>query len=323
LIGSYDCGSCGSHPEIIPHDCTCNELVISCEGSGELPLKKFFRYLSENTGDSRKSFQKFVLTNTFITTLEENTFADITFDTIELVGATNLLSIHRGAFEITNQFIKTFTAKDTSLSSCMKTDCQDFELFSALSSLTNLENLTITNSKITHIPEKAFHSLNGDFKNLKTIDLSSNKIQKIGDNAFSRLPSLTNLSLTGNAIDAIYDKSFAFDTLSKDVIRIDLSNNKIDSLSNGGFGLRSFKDLKRPAIIDLRKNNNLKVLNATVFKEFIDLKSQNRIEIEELDCQNCDNYWLVTYNEQLDTIKCANKIAIKSIDNFKNCKKER
>ncbi len=327
LIVFHDCASCGTSPEIIPKDCSCSDdLTIECGGSGDLDLKRFFNLLSHNIGEMRKTFKKFTLKNTRINELEKYTFAGITFETIEIIGAKNLSLIHRDAFSETNQFIKTFYVEDTSITSCVVPECQDYQIFSAISSMTNLESLTIKKSNLTQIPSNAFHPLSGEFNNLHIIQMTANKIRKIGGLAFFHCCDLTDLLLADNEIDLISSESLVFNCHSNKPLLIDLSNNKIDSIEPGSFESRSFKDLKRPAVIDFRKNKNLQFLNETVFADFLKLNEKNRIEMEELNCTDCRNYWLVKdqlYNPQLVTIKCSNGKLINDINNFKNCCKEK
>ncbi len=67
----------------------CNNDIISCGGNTKIHLKAIFHSMSLLLGDREKHFQQFYLNNTVIIELPENTFEDITFDSIQIEEAYN------------------------------------------------------------------------------------------------------------------------------------------------------------------------------------------------------------------------------------------
>src|ERR1700761_6774086 len=82
--------------------CSCIDDSINCGGNGDIDLVKVFQTLEKNLTKIEKHFKKFVFYNTFITELKENTFSDITFDMIQIIGCDNLKTIHKNTFNTTD-----------------------------------------------------------------------------------------------------------------------------------------------------------------------------------------------------------------------------
>ncbi len=101
-------------PELLK-PCTCNEDVIHCGGNETLHLKLIFQQLNIELEDSKKHFKQFHLNNTAISELPENTFGDITFDTIDIFEAKNLSLISTFAFTATNLRLKAININGTPL----------------------------------------------------------------------------------------------------------------------------------------------------------------------------------------------------------------
>ncbi len=98
FIPLIDCGKCPPNNTINPCNCQFNSR-INCIGDKVMNLTRIFQDLSlklENKTD--KEFGDFVLSNTAITELEDNSFHDITFYTIRLSNASKLNHISSKAF---------------------------------------------------------------------------------------------------------------------------------------------------------------------------------------------------------------------------------
>lgn len=87
--------------------------------------------------------------------------------------------------------------------------------------LDELLELSLENNRLTDIPENVFRHLSS----LQTLDLSNNKLSNINDNSpFKRVPTLVNLDLSYNNLDAI--PNGAFSQLNK-LFKLDLSYNQL------------------------------------------------------------------------------------------------
>ena len=84
--------------------CNCIVDQIDCgDINQEINVFGIFQNLGKQLPKTGKHFKLFQLSNTFITELKENIFSDITFDTIVIHFSPNLTSIHRNAFNVTDQ----------------------------------------------------------------------------------------------------------------------------------------------------------------------------------------------------------------------------
>ncbi len=102
FIPTIDCGKCPPNNTTNPCNCEYN-YRINCIGDKVINLTHIFQDLSlklENKTD--KEFDTFVLSNTAITQLEDNSFHDITFRTIRLSNASKLNYISSNAFSPSN-----------------------------------------------------------------------------------------------------------------------------------------------------------------------------------------------------------------------------
>jgi Leucine-rich repeat (LRR) protein len=158
-----------------------------------------------------------------------------------------------------------------------------------LEELNNLKNLEVFNGSsnlITEIKSNTFENCT----NLKTIDLSFNKIETIADGLFEMLENLTNLNLKSNCIIEI--DQHTFDGCQK-LKYLNLEENRLEYLaeeafqeladleklylgSNQLFEISSyqFADLKSLRILHL-DNNKLEFINASLL--------QPMESLEELD----------------------------------------
>jgi len=295
---------------IAPCKCILNDFI--CGGDEVINLKRIFNILSNFLPDEVKQFDRFVLNNTAITELQENTFSDITFERIHFENAYNLVLIDKFAFSGSSLTIKKLTSIKTPLTN--STD--SYDLFTAISLMVNLEELSIKESNIIEIPTDAFRQINGQQKNLKLIEINS-ALKKIGKNSLENLPSLKTLRLNNNNIN--YVSESAFNTLKENKLQLDiqLNNNQLGSTS---FHSLAFSNLKRPIYLNLN-HNAIKYLDKVAFESMLNKNKMNRISINRLDCDDCRSHWLLENHystSQLD-ITCSNGRKLLDNFNFASC----
>jgi len=230
-----------------PCYCDSNTTTIYCTGNETIALKTIFHRLSFEVDDGKKHFNRFYLNNTTIYELEENTFDEITFDSILLKNALNLSLIHTNAFTAINLHLKQFIVYNTSLKSCEP----NYDIFRAISLMVQIDLAEISHSLIEEIPDYAFRPLNGHQKNLKYVALGHNKISKIGTNAFQYLSSLSQLLLHSNPLNHISESAFNILRPSENELKLLLDNCLLNSSS---FEIEAFSHLNRPTVLYLNLN---------------------------------------------------------------------
>ncbi len=305
-------------PEVL-NPCKCDENGIKCGGNNVLNLKHVFENIDQKLGQNEKHFKKFYLNNTAITEIEENTFFEVTFDEIYIYNATNLKSINSHAFNSTNLVTKRFLSYNAPIVNSPP----NHDLFVVLSSFINLETLILTGTQISEIPSYAFRPIIGIQSKLLYIDFYGNKIEKIGNYSFYDLKNLTILSFEDNPLKLISMNSFHFKDVSNQTFRLNLY--KINSLNGSSFAINSLSNIKRPTLIYLGSDPNLKFFDETIFVPFFESNPKNYIYLSvvtKIDCDDCRSHWLVKeskYLERFDYIKCLNGNDIRNSNNFKNC----
>jgi hypothetical protein len=260
LNDSHECPK----PELLK-PCFCSADGISCGGNQTIDLKTIFDGLSSNLEEGNKHFRQFSLSNTALSELLENTFGNITFDYISINGAKNLTRFQTNTFTGINQSIKEFDVHNTPLNNYP----QNYYIFTAFSSMTNLEVLNIMYTNLEEIPENAFRPLNGLQNNLSSINFYNNKISKIGNNAFKYLNSLTELQFISNSVDIIPENAFSFSDTSEKRLYIFVTDCHLKSTS---FSIGAFNHLNRPTTIFLNSwlndSNNITFLDQRIFEPF-------------------------------------------------------
>ncbi len=149
-----------------------------------------------------------------------------------------MTQIHTKAFAGIEKTLKELAIHNTSL----KNSPTNHNIFEATRSMPNIEHVYIFYSRIEGIPENAF---NGTHDNLTQIILYGNKITKVGNNAFSQLKSLQSLQLDSNEINHINENAFNFLNSSDNYLDLFLNNCLLD---NSSFEKKAFNNLKRPTI---------------------------------------------------------------------------
>jgi Leucine-rich repeat (LRR) protein len=305
-------------PEILK-PCKCVVNSIFCEGDDPINLKTIFHQISSTLESGKKHFESFFLTNKAVAELEESVFEDILFDAIHIEETQNLSSIHTKAFTQTQSYIQEIRIYNTSL----KNSPPDHDIFAAISSMENLEELTIGYSLIDEIPENAFQPINGTKNKLTQIFLMNNKISKIGNNAFGNLTYLNEIDLENNKLDHIPEKAFNFsDSSANSTLLLYLIKC---SLNDSSFEKGAFNNFDRPTMLYLNyfdQSNNITFLDQHIFEPFFSANNNNGIELNTIDCKDCRSFWLIKlqkFPSQLSQIKCSDGKQISDKSNFPKC----
>lgn len=295
--------------------CICDSQLLSCTGNEKINLKSIFNKYSAAIDDDKKNqFKTFYLDNTAINELEEKTFENITFETIYINGASNLSRIHVNAFSGSSATIKLFEIANAPANIFLP----DYNIFTSLNSMTNLEEIRIFGSKIVELPDDAFKQTTGPQKKLFRI-MFTNSLLKIGKSPFQHLANLSELRLYNNKIDYISENAFYFLEESNSTLIIDLAFNKLNSSS---FHVSAFNNMRRPVKLDITENK-ITFLDQHVFEPFLKQNNLNKIEINSIDCDDCRSFWLNNgqYSDStLDGIICSNKEKVAHNKSFLKCK---
>jgi hypothetical protein len=217
-------GTCPQTEVIKP--CTCNDDIISCGGDNSYNLKHIFQSISNHSDESGKHFRRFHLNNNATTELVEDVFTDITFDEIMIESAHNLTKIHSHAFTSTNLYTKYFFVYKVPLLSISP----DYSIYTALSSMVNIEKIEMRYTDINTVQSNAFNSF-GIQNKLKSIWIHNSNVQTIGNNAFYDLDNLEEIFLIYNDISSIASNAFHFRHSSNKTLKIYLNNNKLNTMS--------------------------------------------------------------------------------------------
>jgi hypothetical protein len=129
-----------------------------------------------------------------------------------------------------------------------------YDIYKALSHLVKVSYIEFSLGGGSHeIPENAFQDINASQNNLKHLEFRDDNysITRIGSQAFTSLPSLTDLSFRQIPIEYISAKSFDSYYSSDNIIRINFEGCELsdDNIENGAFA-----NTLRPLNIDLGKD---------------------------------------------------------------------
>ena len=189
---------------------------------------------------------------------------------------------------------------------------------SDFSNKNQVELLILRNISLESIPDKIC-----DFKSLKTLDLSGNKINRL--NNLSCLKNLVNLDLSNNKLNRIYKgdlnglvKLETLDLTANALIELDeesfsklsnimwlsLSNNNLTSIKKN-----TFSELKQLEYLDLSRNSISSIANETFKKLSIFIKLflgfNNLTDINGIDFDNLYNLHelnMFFYNSDLENL---------------------
>lgn len=289
-------------------------------GQNHIILKDVFSKYSQQLPKEKKHFSQFTLSNTAVTELEANVFSDIIFDMIVINNASKLTSIDSNAFKGSEATIKAIYIENTPLVS----DQQNNDIFGIFSKFSNLESLTIDNSRVEVIPSLAFRPLNGYQNKLKFIKISGS-LRKVMNNAFYNLNSLSYLNIGNNSIDILQSEALKFRT-SEQYIGIVLDCNLFNA---SNVEENAYKNINRPVLLyDENEFCWLTYFDEKIFGPFFDNNSFNRIKAHDsashiaIDCDDCRSVWLLKeeYLNRIDGLICNNGRNINDASSFTNCK---
>jgi hypothetical protein len=273
------------------NSCFCNTTTIICGGNQIINLKAIFQEISLNLeSENDKHFEVFILNNTAITELEDNTFHDITFKSILINNTINLKRISANAFSVLNcETIENFEHWGQSK---LGEDQHINELFIAMSSLLNVRNIDFHNTQLAMIPSRAFNFTNGLQNNLKTINFSGNNIKSIGEYAFYYYNNLTVLRFEDTPINHIPVHAFDFSKSSENELYISIYNNRLNDTS---IEIGAFTNSKRPLKISLQFSL-LTTLDEKIFGPILRADKRNTIYFFQnpghIEC-DCRLNWIV------------------------------
>ncbi|CAG2163489.1 unnamed protein product [Oppiella nova] len=290
------CDYCPNPDDFAP--CTCNNDVIKCvDTAGELDLDDKFSQLAQGAPYGSRYYTAFQLESSSMTMLPASVFHGIQFGELRFIGCSKLYCVDPKAFEGLGPRINRFTAELTNFSSpVISTVNYTCDLFSALSTLTNVETISITGSEIIAIPDNAFNDRMGVLVNLHTVDFggrqTKGKIGTVGKNAFSTLTNLKLVDLSNQRLINIHDYAFSFTTATWDRISIHLEGNQLNGLS---FGAHVFPT-NRVTNLTLTGNPKLSYLNQSSFYDYFEDRGHdpNILDISgDLQEVDTNNEWLI------------------------------
>ena len=300
--------------------CFCEDNSIYCTGNYGFDLENIFNSLSKSLSKPSKYFEKFLLSNTAIKELKENTFKDINFGEIFIGSCDNLSLIDKNAFKGTDLFT---TRLEISESPALSSP--DNSIFEALAKFVKIEKISLSNVNITEIPSKAFKPLNGYQNNLRELYFTGKSFTKLGSKAFSQINNLKILSFEQVTFQQIPDKAFSFESGSNFTLILSFAAN--ERINSSVFAENSLIDIKRPTKLILgspRYPHKITYLDEKVFLPFLLDKSLNSIDLlgESFDCSDCRNYWIKknsTISSQITHLNCSNGKDLNDQDNFSSC----
>ncbi|CAG2163491.1 unnamed protein product, partial [Oppiella nova] len=272
--------------------CTCQDGRVRCVAIDDVDLDSVFAYIADGIAYGTREYESFELESTYISTLGPAAFHGLLFKKFIFTTCSNLTCISPAAFE-GQKSTTIFTAENTPFSSPVTATC---DLFSALSTLTNVNQINIVNHRIPQIPDNAFNDKMGVLENLRTIDLHSTgslgTIISVGNNSFSTLKNLNMVNLSNQKIVAINDSAFQFPRANWDHITINLEHN---NLNGSRLGSHLFPTNKVTTLM-LAGNMNLTYLPDGAFYDFFEERGHDKNTCDMLGIQmEIDrlNMWLV------------------------------
>jgi AGAP009688-PA (fragment) len=148
-----------------------------------------------------------------------------------------------------------------------------------------------------------------------------NHITSIGDKAFYDLDNLTWLDLSGNRIKKVGLDTFALHSASEKPIQIDLDQNELTSNS---FENGSFIKIHRPTVLYIR-SNSIDYLAENIFLPLLKLPSFRLFPHGNNFICDCNNRWILKEKlitqDQFDDILCEDGQSLwtKDLNDIKFC----
>lgn len=298
-------------PELIkPLTCEADEkyVALTYEGKEDIDLKKVFDKMSKYINEKEKSYSKFSIYKSGITELKNETFGDITFESISISYAEYFKTIDAKAFLPHN----INTIKKVEIDSLKLSEDHMNEFYSALASLNKVEKITITRmyTPLT-IPSNAFDGANKKENNLTEIRMdnahSSDNIMTIGDFAFRYLNNLKLVIIYNYGSLNISKHAFDFEKSSNQTLEVTIKS----SPNNPNFEIGAFSNSKRPLKITL-EDAEFNYLDEKIFAPILHADKNNVLiyGYSKLDC-DCRMRWLkvddtLEIARQVPNIRCKN-----------------
>jgi hypothetical protein len=288
LIASNDCPPAEEVDPCICVQSDTNEIYISCTGE-EIDDQNIIPVM-ENLNNHLLSrpqtlLKLFRLQESSITFINDEVFEKLPFIEMEIYDnqLLNLDTLSERTFFTALHTLKSFYASNNDL-----VNSDGSKLVSLFSLFPALEYLTIKESKIKKIAQNSFS--NEDQYWLKFIDLSSNEISFVGENAFYSLSNLVHLNLGNNSLKSLKTDSLAIKHSSSIPMQLILQSNK---LTAHGLGEAIFTGLQRPLIL-LMQNNHLRHFPENVFSPLVEDQTNYLIDVNNnpfmCDCEK--HKWL-------------------------------
>lgn len=245
---------CPSTRDIIP--CTCDGpqsfMLFQCDRITE--VYSIARAASSIT--NIRNFGKFSLTNSRIESIETNVLGYMRFEYI-FMRKNTLKKIDPEFFDSSRESLIRIEI--------IHNDLEKFP-FKELSSFPKLEFINLKYNSIKSIPDDAFGKVINN--KIRKIDLSFNKINHVGANAFKYLTRLEKLDLRHNKLTVV--NNWAFSTIQENTkLILNLSNNKIMFIADEAFDNQIFKCLNMT-------DNKLTKLQEAAFRGMLKRMAERR-----------------------------------------------
>lgn len=245
---------CPPSMDILP--CTCDGpqsfLLFQCDRVTE--IYSIARSASSIT--NVRNFGKFSLTNSRIESIEANILGYMRFEYIYMRKNT-LKKIGPEFFDSSRESLKRIEI--------IHNDLEKFP-FKELSSFPKLEFINLKYNSIKSIPDDAFGKVINN--KIRKIDLSFNKINHVGSNAFKYLTRLEKLDFRHNKLTVV--NNWAFSTTQENTkLILNLANNKIMFISDEAFQNQIFRCLNLT-------DNSLTKLQEAAFRGILKRMAERR-----------------------------------------------
>ena len=278
--------------------------TIKCELNSTKILPQIFNSMSKNLTENEKHFRRLIIK--FLPrlkddelTLYDNSFADITFDSIEIEG--RLKQISNNAFGKSKSTIMSLYC-----SSCvLENSLPNYNIWKAINEIVNLTVLDI-GLNVTEIPTNAIKPINGRESKLKLLTITAIKDIIIRSRAFQNLNHIiqiliqpSNDMFSSTKIQRIEDQVFR----TKEKLDFEFSITFQINVNGDSFINATFDGIQRPVSINFFSTSiqkDMKYLPESAFDSVLDNKRSEIVlgigtgSSISLDCDDCRNKWLVT-----------------------------
>ena len=276
-------------------------------------MNKIFTAASKNLKENEKHFQKIFIRyskhNLTEATLNDDSFANITFT--QFVG--------EGIKRISNKaFGKSY--KTITLFSCLSCELIEtpfkYNIWTTLNQLTEVKSLEL-GLNVTEMPSNAFKTINGSESKLGLLRLRLNQNFTIKSNAFNNLKQLNQLYINENyhhKNHLKFEKSaFNFSDFDTSSISMYLYFDNLN-LTGDSFAPGSFDGNKRGLDIAFYQSN-ITYIPESSFK-YVLSNNKNTIKLRPgesdfdqsyIDCFDCRNLWLINnqFGKQVMNANCT------------------